>query len=606
MKKITLKTAIMKQLKTNIITAITAVFLFLPSFGGAGGGWGLHAQIPGTPYIVPSHYGEITCAQTTEGREFWLTFGPNEIQPGSGPLNAPPINMGLYLTIATKYNTDVTLTFNRIQADNPAAPPAAYSATYHVEAGTTERIDLSNIQGEVAPYNANLGDMREYVVMVDWAPPAPPVPPSTLATAYYLNSGVYNRTLHITSTMPISAYAFNTGKNTTDATLLLPVSNWGNDYYRLSYRPFPYTAYDPVLLPSLYSGIDHEFIVAKEDGTELFLNGASTPFAVINEGEVYYNRGLASTDTTGRHITSGKPVGYFVHSAIAQIPIGRTAADILLEQFPPVDQWGTRFLVPSAPPGFFSNQFPFPVQNRIRIMASQNQTKVTFPGATAQNMAGSSLGSFLTSGGVANGGGGFLNAGQWIEILINGPVVVPPGDPGSCYIEADKPIEVAAYMQGGGLPTVSGDEPVGDPSIANIPSLEQTATEIVISPFLFFPLQADVTVFSPDPYPDTFMDLVNSVHYMIIVTATETKNQTVVTIDNATISLDPLLWRDNAASGATGGTAFSYYLYVFDNTAHYGKSFDIKNPSGVIIFAVGAAYDESYYYNAGSGSCIIN
>jgi hypothetical protein len=465
----------------------------------------------------------------------------------------------LEIKIATKTDTDVTLTFKE----------TGQQAGYHIPGGTVYPIDLSKVQGNVPPNNTNLGDMLAKVYLEDnpdylynpvYHPPQTP-------------NGIYNKSLHIESSSPISVYAFNTGSATTDATLLMPTQTWGTDYYRLSYKPE-------------VEDQDIEMIIAKEDDTELFLNGAITSFATIDAGEIYITKGDYSTqeDMTGRHITSSRPVAYFTHNSNSVITV-QPAGDTLFEQLAPVDQWGTNFLVPAAPAGIsIANR------NHIRIMASEDDTMLQWDTSMASRVGGTVINS-----------GDFLDAGQWVELLFVQPSIPIPGDAGACYIQADKPIGVATYMPSGGAVTNFND-PNGDPAIARIPSLEQLTDEVLIAPFLFDPNVDNI---------HTMLDLPSAVHYMMLIAPTETATQTVVTMDSGATTIDITNggtnpWIENPASSTIGSTKYSYIRYQFDNITHYEKSFDIKNPRGVMVLVGGVGWYESYYYNAGSGACVIN
>jgi hypothetical protein len=574
MKKITLKTAIMKQLKTNIITAITAVFYFLPSFGGQG----TYAQVPGTPYIVPTYYAENICTGlTTQGRDFWVTFGPNYVA------NYPDVFIAL--NIAANQDTDVTLTFTE----------TGQVAQYHITGDTVHQIDLSKVQGNVPPNNTNLGDMRNMVY-------------TRFVPNIAINGVTNNKSLHIESTMPVSIYAFNTGDNSTDATLLMPTQTWGTDYYRLSYRPYQSTR-------------DVELIIAKEDGTELFLDGAPTPFAIIDAGQVRHlysetNIDGDGIDFSGRHITSGKPVAYFTHLQLAQVPAGdpgMPAADILLEQLAPVNQWGTKFLVPNIPQvvAFYENPSNILVDelNHIRIIASEDDTTVSYTGASLRTTGyDNPLTPFDVPENIPGDtpilSGQTLDRGQWVELEIDGDRATD--NISSCYITTDKPVGVTAYTVGGG----GGEAHIvtGDPSISRIPSLEQSAPNILIAPFMFQPgvnnLNTVLDGLDDDNNP------LSVKHHVVIIAPTASKGNVSMTSGGLPVVLDPNQWVDNIAS-TEGGTqpGFSYYIHTFDNVNDYGKSFRIANSdedAGVIVLAAGIGSYESYYYNAGSGACVIN
>ncbi|MDR0802797.1 IgGFc-binding protein [Fluviicola sp.] len=482
------------------------------------------AQVTGTPYIPPPY---VPC--TTAGTDFWVSFGKNFIYDNAASLL-------LRLNISAGVTTKVTLNFmaNGTTTD------------YMIPGGTVLPIDLNAVVGGTAA-----GDRRSNVYLS-----LPNVNTGASATPF-----ISSNTLHITSERPISVYAFNTGIQTTDATILFPVSAWGKEYYRLSYVPLNYD-------PDQY---DCEMIIADEDSTKLFLNGSATPFTTLNKGQVYYNP--SNADLTGRYITSSNPVAYFSHVSTALVPALRNFADILYEQMPPVNQWGKRFLVPNA----LQEGLNTP-NNHIRIIASQETTTVHYSGAT-----------LVTGLGTPIADNGILNKGQWFELEIGGTATT-----GKCFIQTDKPVGVAAYMVGGNDDNNTYIPPNpppsygygGDPSIAWVPSLSQTIPSVTISPFLF----------PANSSPNTQLDAASAKHYMLIVTPTNTKEITQVNGGQ----LGAAGWIDDAESG------YSYYRWDFNNTNDINEPFVVSNYNGVLVFCGGFVFKETYYYNAGSGTCEIN
>ncbi|MDR2206081.1 MAG: IgGFc-binding protein [Flavobacteriaceae bacterium] len=504
-------------------TVITAMFFTLLS--------GAYAQMVGTPYIPPSDI----CTTNTEGTEFWVSFGRNYT-------NTADV-VYLQLDIAAEAGTTVTLNF---RADNS-------STTYTVASATVLKIDLSNVQGSTP-----LGDKRAVV---------------------YLNPtggaglvGVSSNTLKITSSRPISVYAFSAcgDNNSVDATIVLPVNGWGTEYYRLSYAPNP-----TIILPRPQNS-DVEIIIARENNTILTIPPTTTFTLAAGEAFYYYQ----NSEMIGRHITSNKPVAYFTHNTLSFVPFDRSAGDILFEQLQPVSRWGTKFLVPNAPQGGNS------LKNTIRIIAAENGTTVNYSGATVQT-------TYAYGGGPANPipgavnlpNGGTLNAGQFAELSINST-----GTGENCYISASKPMAVAAYMVGigDGGPSINS---LGDPSIAWIPPLNQVVSSVTIAPFLFL----------PNSNPSS-LDFFSAVHYMLIIAKTSNKAQTTV---NGT-PIGTAGWTDNTPSG------FSYYLWTFatpqsaTDLGDLDKIFTVANPNGIIVLCGGLASGESYYYYAGGGLCGID
>jgi hypothetical protein len=461
------------------------------------------AQMVGTPYI-PYMNTEIPvmCSDiNTKGTDFWTTFGQNDIDPANSIL--------MVLKIATETATSVTLTFTE-----------GGTYTFSTAANTVSTIDLSNVP--------TLGDKRNAVY--------------TAVSA--TGAAVSSKSLHITSTQPVSIYAFNTSSATTDATILLPVAAWGTDYYRMSNALYVETG---------YNFYDCEMIIARETTTLTLPGGAAR---TLSAGQVYCN--ASTSEMTGRHITSDKPVAYFTHTTLSEVPAGRHHGDILFEQLMSVNRWGTQFLVPNA------RQDANTMNNLVRVIASEDGTKVNFSGATR-------------TGGQSISSGGTLNAGQWVELTLSSAT-------GACYINSDKPTGVAAYLVGDG--TTNNLNYFGDPAIAWMPALNQSVQSVLITPFMF-------ATDRNNSY--THFDEPNCSHYAIVITKTTTKTQT--KINGAAITSG---WTDNAAS------EYSYYIKKFNNASDRDKTFEIENPGGVIVMGYGISQAESYYYNAGSGACVIN
>ena len=118
-------------------------------------------------------------------------------------------------------------------------------------------------------------------------------------SVYNEKEGKSKRSIHITSTTPISVYALNQCKETTDATNVLPVTALGIDYYHISYTPL-YAPKDTLK--------DAYIVIATQNNTTIQHHNGAT--MTLNRGELYYH--LSNTDMTGNHITSDKPIAYFV------------------------------------------------------------------------------------------------------------------------------------------------------------------------------------------------------------------------------------------------------------------------------------------------------
>ncbi|MCL2511524.1 MAG: hypothetical protein FWF09_05690, partial [Bacteroidales bacterium] len=331
-------------------------------------------------------------AQSTGGTEFWLTFGANYPLSAINPEGYTNANYEFQIRIvAGEFETKARIHFNGLGTNSgwvTIAPQEVY--TYQLT-------------------------------------------PDERLASYNTQTATNNRSIRIESDRPITVYALNQAKATTDATNVFPVTALSTDYYHISYT-------------AISNALDAYAVVATENGTQVYHNNGTTPVATLNAGEVYYR--TSTTDMTGTHVTANKKVAFFALNQGTCIPNTLYGyVDVLMQQLAPVNTWGTRFFVPVS--GLATD--------RVRIVASENGTVITQTGGTV--MSGSLN----------------LQAGQWVELEVyqsnNG-----------CYITTnDKPVGVCTYLTGRMYPTNKG---VSDPAQAWLPSLDQTIDEALISPFI--------------------------------------------------------------------------------------------------------------------------
>ncbi|MDR0801215.1 IgGFc-binding protein [Fluviicola sp.] len=379
--------------------------------------------------------------------------------------------------------------------------------------------------------------------------------------------------VHVTSDKPVSVYAFASSNNAAgaDATALLPVAAWGKGYCRLSYAPYsgnnnpttgPYTndyemfTYDKLtpdypsltVTPTAPSNFSlAPFIIAP---TIVTIPVPPTPIIFETGHTAIVSEPI---DRTGRFISTDYPCAYFTANSDVQIPVSTTSGGVLFEQNVPINQWGKKFLVPNIPePAAAEN-------NRLRVVAATAGTTLSVTGAT-----------FITSNAAFSGT--LANAGDWAEYSVNA---------GGAYIESNQPVGVAAY-----LVSTGSSSNTGAPSMAYIPPIEQSIPKATVAPFIL-----------PNTVANTNFGNAAATHTMVIITKTATKGAT--TIDDGTTTT-------TLSSGWTDNSGYSYYLWNFNNTADFGKAFKVVNSAGIIVLCSGQAPGQSYYYNAASGTSIIN
>ncbi len=428
--------------------------------------------------LLFSMMGSIGFAQSinTQGTDFWVTFGTNYIYTYA--------EVSLQIRVVT--TTAATVTFSYTADGTSYTIPLAANTVYTRDLTATEK-------NNVYAYNITAG----------------------IAT--------HNKSLRIQSNVPVSVYALSQSVASTDATNVLPVSNLGTEYYHISYMPvngYPYDGYS---------------VVAVEDGTNIYANGTLIA-SNLRAGEGYNKCG--NVDMTGEHITTNKPVAYFVTALRTNIPINYGTSDCLFQQLPPVSQWGWNFFVPVTHRGI----------ERVRVLATQDGTSIT------------------QSGGTVKTGSSFLNAGQFAEIEIT---LANKG----CFITADKPVGVCSFLPGINYPFIVYYS--GDPAIAWIAPIEQMTTDVTTAPFI--------------PSGSTNLNE----HYALIISATATKMENTMAIGAATpAALTGGQWYDHTAG-------YSFYSLPLTRT---DSSYSFNNPNGLFVMGYGLGNAESYYYLAGSAA----
>lgn len=276
--------------------------------------------------------------------------------------------------------------------------------------------------------------------------------------------GVFHRSIHIQSNVPVVAYAHISGAASSGATMLMPVESWGYVYKAINSQQRVNSDAN-----GCFSWI---FVVADHDNTVIEIipsaplrNGKQAGeviTATLNKGDIYQIVGAAITKKTGEDLTGTKvrsiangagdcfPVGVFSGSSLTAITCDGSnngAGDNLIQQAFPVHAWGKRYL--TAP---FSNSenAADPNPSIFRIAVDDPATVVKKNGQT------------LTG----------ITKGFYYEYLSST----------ADYIEADKPVMVTQYMpsmdQRGTYPAGCGYKGLGDPEMVYLSPLEQAIDRV--------------------------------------------------------------------------------------------------------------------------------
>ena len=432
----------------------------------------------------------------TRGTDFWLTFGNN--------LNRDSYQVDLQIRI--------------VGGDQAATGSIDFTGL----SGPAASVNFAVAAGEVFTYSLNNTEK---------------------AAVYNTVAGISNLSVHITSTVPVTAYALNQYPATTDATNILPIAALDTNYYHIGASS------------NLAAFRDAYAVIATQSGTEV--RHDNTLVATLNEGQVYYRTASVNTeDMTGAHIIADKPVAFFALQQNPGMPFGHNGGDCLFQQLTPVNTWGKNFFVPVTRRGL----------EHIRIVASQDGTTISKTGGTIEYPPGGQTTLFL-------------DAGQWIELGVS------LADKG-CYIQADKPVEVCSYMLSSVFSHPDFIIRTGDVSLAVIPPVEQSLKSAIIAPFI----------------PSGTTNLTD--HYAIIITPTATKDNTTVKIGlGAEQALSGGQWYDNVAAGMSfydvplSNTLLSYLFANENGLTVMGYGFGPPESYYYLAASAMRTLDAAFYVN---------
>ncbi len=276
----------------------------------------------------------------------------------------------------------------------------------------------------------------------------------TIPPAAFLGAaGTANKGIHVVSLKAVAIYAHIYAKSVSGATLLLPVSTLGQDYFSINYTQASNAN-------NSYSAF---IVIATEDNTTVKItptaalidgHASGTTFTVsLNKGELY--QGLSAGDLTGTVInsvssTTGGCTKIAVFSGSSKIEVGcnpdKVTSDNLFQQVYPTATWGKSYIT-----------IPLSTRNYdvFRIVLS-NPATTTDP-----------------------------------NVKLNGTLVPLSSFTGGYYefsskstntITADQPIQVVQYAvtQGDNISCGNFNGDVGDPEMIFLNPIEQTLNRVTL------------------------------------------------------------------------------------------------------------------------------
>ena len=477
--------------------------------------------------------------QTTEGKDFWVTF----MQADQDPNN----DLTLSLSISSREDCQVTIT----------NPFSGYTENVNVTANQMQLVEL---------YSGNVLTQNARTAMA-----------ATGKVCYAVNSEqVDTCALHVTATANISLFATNYKKATFDATNVLPTPSLLDEYIIQTYTP------------SDHGGVSstqgsHFAIIAAEDNTivdycptvptqsindsinaaqtkkdfmgedaltereKFWLNytvGDTLHSPVLNAGQVYYvwtgKKDKDAGDLSGTYIKArdGKKIAVFQGCPHTNIPYQTKERDHIFSQAMPTKYWGNTFVL-TASAGRHKDY--------VRILALNDGTEVHINGNLVHTFD-------------------FANTDkkQYWEFTIGDQGTY--AQTGSCVVTTSCPCATHLFLASKKADNVAN----GDPAMLWVNPIEQQIDQVT---FATYSSKNGTTA-----------------HYVNVVT----DQPDLMTLTNGTT---PVAMTFNPVDGSTT------YSYAQVSLGSQATSYTLKsNGSNFIAHVYGFTSNESYGYSAGGAT----
>ena len=477
--------------------------------------------------------------QSTEGKDFWVTF----MQADQDPNN----DLTLSLSISSREDCQVTIT----------NPFSGYTENVNVTANQMQLVEL---------YSGNVLSQTARAAMA-----------GTGKVCYAVNSEqVDTCALHVTATANISLFATNYKKATFDATNVLPTPSLLDEYIIQTYTP------------SDHGGVgstqgSHFAIIAAEDNTivdycptvptqsindsinaaqtkkdfmgedaltereKFWLNytvGDTLHSPVLNAGQVYYvwtgKKDKDAGDLSGTYVKArdGKKIAVFQGCPHTNIPYQTKERDHIFSQAMPTKYWGNTFVL-TASAGRHKDY--------VRILALNDETEVRINGNLVHTFD-------------------FANTDkkQYWEFTIGDQGTY--AKTGSCVVTTSCPCATHLFLASKKADNVDN----GDPAMLWVNPIEQQIDQVT---FATYSSKNGTTA-----------------HYVNVVT----DQPDLMTLTNGTT---PVAMTFNPVDGSTT------YSYAQVSLGSQATSYTLKsNGSNFIAHVYGFTSNESYGYSAGGAT----
>ncbi|MFY8127917.1 MAG: PKD domain-containing protein, partial [Chitinophagaceae bacterium] len=403
-------------------------------------------RLVATSILLLTSYAIFAQNISNKGKEFWVGYGHHQYMTF-------PTDNSQNMTIYLSAEEAATVT---IEIDSSGLLPSQWwRRTYNIPANTV--IDIANPatpaatfttaalawgpipKGTVDAAASNTGVNYDARLVND------PPPAGNGGEGFFRKKGI-----HITSNVPIVAYAHIYGGVSSGATMLLPIESWGYAYTSINSNQ-----------GDAANSYNWVYVIARLNNTVIEINPSQTsqlgkpagvPFQVtLNKGQIYQLQGQANAAGNGVNLT-GTTVKVVANSSGVCNPIavfsgssrtintacgGGGGRDNDMQQGFPQQTWGKRYLLAPLSQATSSTNIQASTfqTNPYRVVVRDPSTVVRRNGVI---MTG-------------------LQANSFYYFESSQPEL----------IEADKPIMVAQFMSGGCL------NGLGDPEMIYVSPIEQ-------------------------------------------------------------------------------------------------------------------------------------
>ncbi len=279
------------------------------------------------------------------------------------------------------------------------------------------------------------------------------VVPATLSDSALLGTGIAS-SYHLKTNLPVAAstiYPYGGAKSfAPTATLLLPVATWAKQHILVN-------GWEGAAGAARNTGGPSAQILASEDDTEVTI----LPTRDIEDGEgvvggparvpatYRLDKGqllqlVQLQDLTGSIVTTTKPTSMIGGNGCTFLPTDVPACDILAQQIPAFEQWGSEYVGVGYRPRLGNEHERVP----YRMVAARDGTRLDYDPAVPPGAP-----TILSAGEVAT-----FYAGTGDAFVVRTQ-------------DVDHPIYVSAHMTGGGLPGFGAGDSFagwGDPEFVNV------------------------------------------------------------------------------------------------------------------------------------------